>query len=510
MLGAAAAGLTVTMCNPFYTPGELLHVLHTARPAVIITTPTGLSTLKEAAKQLDDKEQARIYKECGRVFIVDVTHDDYGLYDGNPQTVTPKSGHDGWLTADWKWLLGKPGFQMDGWSPEEVAKRVCFILWSSGTSGKSKGVVLSHRAVCAGVVTQRYGQQWMGPDEVEVAFVPFFHVLGLACVALLGPAMGVSIVVLPRFELELFLRLVEAHRATYIHMAPPVAVALAKTPLLGKYDLSSLRGCSSGGAPLAADVIRTVYDRLGVMIKLGYGSSEAGGITAQYADTWEELKPLLGNTGKPTPGLVVKIVDAEGSGRTLPLGEEGEIWIKSPALMSGYLNDPESTSEALTPDGWYRSGDIGKLDKSDNLQITDRMKDMIKSSGFQCSPVEIEGVLAGHPQVADVAVGAIYSPEDATEYPRAYVVPMDRSLLEKSVKSNKPCAELVALADELNKRVETRLIKYKWLKGGILFIDQVPKNPSGKILRRLFKDCKGIEVQLYEQGKYSNSRQAKL
>ncbi|TFK52983.1 acetyl-CoA synthetase-like protein [Heliocybe sulcata] len=510
MLGAAAAGLSVTMCNPFYTPGELLHVMTTAKPAAIITTPAGLPILKEAARQLDDKDQARLYKEGGRVFVVDVTHDDYGLYNGLPKTITPNVGRDGWVTADYKWLLGEHVFQIDEWSPEEAEKRVCFILWSSGTSGRSKGVVLSHRAMVASVLSQRYSTPWMGPDEVEIAFVPFFHVLGLACVALLAPAIGVSIVVLPRFDLEVFLRLIEAHRATSIHMAPPVAVALAKTRLLGEYNLSSLKGLSSGGAPLAADVIRTVYERLGLLIKMGYGASEACGICGQVAETWEELEPQLGLTGVPMPGVIIRIVDVDGSGRTLCHGEEGEIWIKSPSLMSGYLNDPQTTSETLTHDGWYRSGDIGKLEKTGNLQITDRMKDMIKSSGFQCSPVEIEGVLAGHPQVADVGVGAIYVPEDATEHPRAYVVPMDKMALARSLEDNKPSIELITLAEELKKRVENKLIKYKWLKGGILFVDQVPKNPSGKILRRLFKECKGVEVQLYERAQKHVERQAKL
>jgi len=313
-----------------------------------------------------------------------------------------------------------------------------------------------------------------------------------------------------QFDLELFLRLIEAHRATFTYIAPPVAVALAKTRLLGEYDLSSLKSLSSGGAPLAADVIRTVHERLGVLIKMGYGASEAGGICNQIADTWEELEPQLGTTGRPMPGTLVRIVDVDGSGRTLKYGEEGEIWIKSPTLMSGYLDDPQTTAETLTADGWYRSGDIGKLDRSGNLQITDRMKDMIKSSGFQCSPVEIEGVLAGHPQVADVGVGAIYSPDDATEYPRAFVVPMDRTILTRSLEENKPSIELVTLAHELNKRVESKLIKYKWLRGGILFVDQVPKNPSGKILRRLFKDCRGVEVQLYEWRPNNVERQAKL
>ncbi|KDQ56671.1 hypothetical protein JAAARDRAFT_179271 [Jaapia argillacea MUCL 33604] len=500
--GAAAAGLSVTMCNPYYTPNELLHILVTSRPAIVATTPMGLPVVKDAINQLEDKTQARLYKEGGRIFIVNVAHDDYGLCTGShPHDLSRDA--EGWVTADYKWLFGRDGFQPDEWSGDENAKRVCCILWSSGTSGKSKGVVLTHKAMCAGTIMQGFADPEFGADECFIGFVPFFHVLGLSCIALLAPAMGASVVVMPRFDLDRFLQLASVHRATLIHIAPPVAVALAKTPLIGKYDLSSIRACSSGGAPLPADVIRTVYDRLGVLVKMGYGASEAGGITSQMANTWAELEPLLGTTGTPFKGVQIKIVDTEGSGRVLPIGEEGEILIKSPSLMSGYLNDPETTKETLTPDGWYRSGDIGTLDKDGNVKITDRMKDMIKSSGFQCSPVEIEGALAGHTKVADAAVGSIYSEEHGTEFPRAYVVPMDRSLLNYT---QPPSKELVDLAWELSKRVESSLIKYKWLRGGIVFIDQVPKNPSGKILRRLFKNCRGVEVNIYDQ----HPRQAKL
>lgn len=219
-------------------------------------------------------------------------------------------------------------------------------------------------------------------------------------------------------------------------------------------DLSSVKAATSGGAPLGPEVIKAVYKRLGILIHMGYGLSETSGVTAQLADTWADLEPLLGTSGTAYPGTELSIASTE-DGKIVPLGAEGEILIRAATNLISYLNNPAATKEAINKDGWFCTGDVGKLDAHGRLTITDRLKELIKVKGFQCSPAELEDGLCGSPFVADAGVTGIYYEDEATEYPRAYVVPKDKSILQGGKKAEE-------FAHQVRKYIEGSYVHYKW------------------------------------------------
>lgn len=246
---------------------------------------------------------------------------------------------------------------------------------------------------------------------------------------------------------------------------------LGKSPVVDKYDLSSLRMLNSGAAPLTRELVDTVYSRLKVPIKQGYGLSETSPTT--HTQPWEDWEKSIGSVGTLLPNQTTKYMSPEE--KEVPVGETGELWIKGPNIFLGYLNNEEGTKNALTEDGYFKTGDVGHQDKNGNFFITDRVKELIKYKGFQVPPAELEGLLISHPDIDDVAVIGIYDKNQATEIPRAYVVPK-AGIQGSSVEEKK-------IMDWLSKKVAS----HKRLRGGVRFVDVIPKSASGKILRRLLK-----------------------
>ncbi|EON67618.1 hypothetical protein W97_06761 [Coniosporium apollinis CBS 100218] len=484
------------MANPALTASELAWILQNAKPQAIVTTLDGWKTLRRAIEELSDNVVRQTLLRDDRIFTVDPTSDPYGTASHTPGPPPPGA-------RDWKALLSSPPLKSPiPFTPSECLARTAVIIWSSGTSGKSKGVQLSHAALTTSLAALWHISTGFDGDERWLAFVPFFHVFGLTNVLLLAACCGGTALVMPKFEPRTLLGYVQRHRVTFLHMAPPVAVLLAKSPMLDDFDVSSVRGGVSGGAPLGSEVIETVHKRLGFPVKLGYGMSEAPSLCHQVGDTWEELQPQLGSTGVPLYGVEIKIVpsDSDGAGAVLKRGREGEILVRSPSVMSGYLNNGAATAEAFTQDGWLRTGDVGKIDDSGFLWITDRLKEVIKVKGFQVSPSELEAVLCASPLVADAGVISVFDAAQATELPRAYVVPTDTTLLTQHVLGETEASpELKRLGGEVRKWVEGRTAHYKWLRGNVVFVLQIPKTPSGKILRRLLKDTKGVDVCIYPE-----------
>ncbi|EOO03817.1 putative acetyl- synthetase-like protein [Phaeoacremonium minimum UCRPA7] len=310
-------------------------------------------------------------------------------------------------------------------------------------------------------------------------------------------------------------------------MAPPVAVMLAKAAIVepyarrdknGRNAFSTVVGAVTGGAPLGHDVVVQVYRRAGFRVRLGYGLSETCSTSLQRGLAEDEMHAHKGDTGLPHWGVEIMIAasaaeDANQSSHEIttkaaPTGTPGEILVRCPSLMSAYLPagglmagtkstpDMSVTLDALTPDGWFRTGDVGILDAKGHLFITDRLKELIKVRAFQVAPAELEAVLCSSESVADAGVVGIYDESEATEWPRAFVVAAGADST-----TSKSREELETLAQELRTHVEARTAKYKWLRGGIVFVDQVPKSPSGKILRRVLKEghVKGVEVTIYER-----------
>ncbi|KAL8278886.1 hypothetical protein RQP46_008757 [Phenoliferia psychrophenolica] len=491
--GVLASGLTLTGVNPILTPTEVSHILSKSLPGAIVSTPSGLSVIQAAYALLEPAEQSTLaYPTRRNVFVVDLDVDEYGA---NEESLgRPKEWRvGGWEVQDWKALLPATpiAFEVPKYEgPNEDDLRAAVIFWSSGTSGKSKGVVLTHKALASAIISVWYGAG-LGADERLIGLPPFYHIFGWANCLMLGPAFGATVTIVSKFEPHQYLRLAEETRATHLHIAPPVAVLFAKSPLVSGYDLSSVKACTSGGAPLGPAIIRSVYDRLGFMVKMGYGLSETGGVSGQKSETWSELEKILGSTGTVFEGTELKIVSVE-DGTTVQVDQQGEVCIRSKFLFRSYFNNPEATNEALDSAGWFRTGDVGKLDAQGNLSIVDRLKEVIKVKGFQVAPAELEDGLCSSSLVQDAGVSSIYHEEHATEYPRAYVVPFDKTVLEDSEKA-------VKFAHEVRKHIEAKYTPYKWIRGGIVVVGEVPKSPAGKILRRMLKDTKGQLVQVYEE-----------
>jgi len=269
--------------------------------------------------------------------------------------------------------------------------------------------------------------------------------------------------VLPRFDLELFLETMQRYKVTRAHLVPPIILALAKHPVVERYDLSHLELIMSGAAPLGADLAAACSARLNCVIKQGYGLTETSPVTHMCSEIPEEIRP--GSVGAVVSNTECMIVDLE-TGEPLGPNRKGEIYSRGPQIMKGYFNCPEATAAAIDSEGWFHTGDIGYADEDGHFYIVDRAKELIKYKGFQVAPAELEAVLLSHPLIADAAV--IPSPdEEAGEVPKAFVV-LKGETDEEAIK------EFVA----------ARVASYKKIRK-LEFIEQIPKSPSGKILRRL-------------------------
>jgi acyl-CoA synthetase (AMP-forming)/AMP-acid ligase II len=277
-------------------------------------------------------------------------------------------------------------------------------------------------------------------------------------------AQGATIVTMPRFELEQFLELVQKHKVTRVNLVPPILVGLAKHPIVDKYDLSSLIELFSGAAPLGKELANEVKNRIGCRVVQGYGLTETSPVTHVYNLTLTETDKLS-SVGPAIPNTEVMVVDVK-TGQPLGRNENGEIWIRGPQVMKGYLNNPDATDATLDDDGWLHTGDIGYVDEDGFFYIVDRLKELIKYKGYQVAPAELEALLLSHPAIADVAV--IPSPdEEAGEVPKAFVVLKAEAT---------PEAIMDWVAERVSPQKKVRRVE---------FVDSVPKSLSGKILRRV-------------------------
>jgi acyl-CoA synthetase (AMP-forming)/AMP-acid ligase II len=344
-----------------------------------------------------------------------------------------------------------------------AADDVVALPYSSGTTGLPKGVMLTHGNLVANIA-QSEASLPLAAGDVVLAVLPFFHIYGLQVILNGSLRAGATLVVFPRFELEPFLRAVQEHRATWAFVVPPIALALAKHPAVDGYDLSSLAYVMSGAAPLSADLARTVTRRVGCRMIQGYGMTETSPVThVNSRSPSMETKP--GSVGPLVANTEGRIVDPL-SGAELGPGAQGEICVRGPQIMKGYLDRAEATAAMIDAFGWLHTGDIGYADEDGDFFVVDRLKELIKYKGCPVAPAELEAVLLTHPAVADAAV--IPSPdEEAGEVPKAFVV-----------------TRAFATPEELMAYVAARVAPTKRVRR-LEIIDQIPKSPSGKILRRV-------------------------
>lgn len=338
------------------------------------------------------------------------------------------------------------------------------ILYSSGTTGRVKGVALSHRNFIA--LTAAYVANEPPADKPRVGLftVPLFHVFG-TFMMVRNVAMGHTTVLMDRFDFANMLRAVERYRVEYIPVSPPLVVALAKSEIVSNYDLSSLEGLGCGGAPLGKEVTEKFRERFpNVEISQGYGLTESTGGVVVTSGT-EETK-VYGSVGRVGPHTEAKIVDPL-TGEAFGPGQRGELWLRGPTIMMGYVGDDEATASTLTPDGWLKTGDLCYFNDDGFLFIVDRLKELIKYKAYQVPPAELEQILQSHPEIADAAV-IPYPDEDAGEIPLAFVVRQPESTLNE---------------EQIMDYVAKQVAPYKKIRR-VAFISSIPKSPAGKILRR--------------------------
>jgi len=425
--GIAMAGGILSPANPLFTEQELRRQLVTSRARFLIAAPGFVEKARAAATGTAVEE----------IYII-----------GEGEGATPIEG-----------------LFRDGEPPDvaiDPANDLVVLPFSSGTTGLPKGVMLTHRNLVANIC-QIGPHEPVSGDDVVLGILPFFHIYGMVVIMGLVVHAGGTIVTLPRFELGSFLDTLQDYRITRAHVVPPIVLALAKHPSVLKRDLSGLRWVFSGAAPLGADVATACAERLHCSVRQGYGLTETS--PATHIVPIPPAPQKAGSIGPPVPNTEVRIVDV-ATGEPLPHGETGEIVLRGPQVMKGYLDNPTATANMISPDGWLRTGDIGFADDDGYFFIVDRAKELIKSRGYQVPPAELEAVLLTHPAIADAAVIGVPDP-GAGEVPKAFVV------------TREPVT-----AGDIMDFVAQHVAPYKRLRA-VEFRDAIPKSASGKILRRV-------------------------
>jgi len=417
-----------TTVNPLYTLEELIAQLADAGATHLVTVPPFLDKALAARERLGLRE----------IFV-------FGQADG---AATPFSD-----------LLATPGPAPS--VPIDPRQDVVALPYSSGTTGLPKGVMLTHYNLVANI-SQTIDAIRLEADERVLAVLPFFHIYGMTVLMNMTLYQGATVVTMPRFDLEQFLQTIQQFGVTRVYAVPPIVLALAKHPLVDQYDLSSVKTVFSGAAPLGPDVAEACARRLGCIVKQGYGLTETSPVTHCVPDR-RPNKP--GSVGQLVPRTECRIVDLT-TGQEVGPNQPGEIRVRGPQVMKGYLNNLQATAEMLDAEGWLRTGDIGYADDEGYFYVVDRVKELIKYKGFQVAPAELEALLLTHPAVADAAVIPIPD-EEAGEVPKAYVV----------LKGEATPSALMAFVAE-------HLAHYKHLRA-VELVDQIPKSASGKILRRV-------------------------
>ncbi len=422
-----------TTVNPLYTADELAHQLNDAGAKYLLTIPLFLENAQAAAAKSNIEE----------IFVF-----------GEAEGATPFAS-----------LL-----QSDGQLPEvsiDPMEDLVVLPYSSGTTGLPKGVMLTHHNLVSNVVQAEgiTNFELVTDKDTIIGILPFFHIYGMVVILSMSLVRGATIVTMPRFDLEEFLQLIEKHKITRANLVPPILLALAKHPLVDKYDTSSIIEVLSGAAPLSEELGNAVATRLNCNVIQGYGLTETSPVTHVCPNFPGMVKRA--SVGPSLPNTAVQVVDVN-TGKPLGANERGEIWMRGPQVMKGYLNNPDATAATVDEGGWIHTGDIGYVDDDGYWYIVDRLKELIKYKGFQVAPAEMEGLLLTHPAIADTAV--IPKPdEEAGEIPKAFIV-------------LKPGAE--ATAEEIMAWVAEKVSPQKKIRA-IEFVDVIPKSASGKILRRI-------------------------
>jgi acyl-CoA synthetase (AMP-forming)/AMP-acid ligase II len=424
--GTAVAGAAVTTINPTYGAGEVKHQLNDAGACILFTVPMFVETALAAIEGTDVTE-----------IIV--------IGDALPGTTA---------MAD---VFGDPIEQV----PVDIETHTVVLPYSSGTTGLPKGVMLTHRNLVANIEQCMHAIRYK-ENEVALAALPFFHIYGMQVLMNGLLSNGVMTVTMPRFDMVEALQAVQDLKITRFFAVPPIVLGLANAPIVSEFDTSSIRQVFSGAAPLGAELAQQAAARLGCEVVQGYGMTELSPVS--HSTPEGDYRP--GTSGVTVSNTESRIVDPD-TGEDQGVGGRGELWVRGPQVMTGYLNNEKATTETIDADGWLHTGDVAIIDEHGHMTIVDRIKELIKFKGFQVAPAELEALLITHPKIADVAVIGI--PDDeAGEIPKAFV-------------TNVP-GEDVTL-EEIQALVSEHLVSYKQIQQ-LEVIEAIPKSASGKILRK--------------------------
>ncbi|MDF9749775.1 AMP-binding protein [Arthrobacter sp. ES3-54] len=447
--GLLRAGATVTTVNSLYTADEIAIQLTDAGAGWLFTVSALLPAAREAAQ--------RTGIPAARLVVLDGA-------DGHPSL--------GDLLA-----LSAPAPRVSF----DPATHVAVLPYSSGTTGRPKGVMLSHRNLIANVEQAR-GLLGVGPEDRLLALLPFFHIYGLTVLLNLALRQRARLVTMPRFDLPEFLRIIQEHRCSYLFIAPPVAVALSKHPLVAEYDLGSVHTTLSGAAPLDGELGARLAERLGCRVLQGYGMTEMSPVSHLIPHDSRDVP--VSSVGHTVPNMQCRLVDP-ATGEDIPVPAEGtsapgHLLCRGPNVMLGYLNRPQETADTLDADGFLRTGDIATVRADGVVTIVDRLKELIKYNGYQIAPAELEALLLTHPGIADSAViGTLDA--DGQEVPKAFVV--------RQPGADGDALDVAGVMDF----VAAKVAPFKKIRR-VEFIEAVPKSASGKILRRMLKPAEQAPV----------------
>ncbi|CAK7228399.1 hypothetical protein SBRCBS47491_006891 [Sporothrix bragantina] len=490
-LGILMAGGVFSGANPSFVARELAHQLRDSGAKVLITAASSIATALEAADTVGLPRN--------RIYVLD----DVANSPAPSDVVVAERPHQQPLSKDaggarhWLELLQdnfRRALVWDWKEPENPATTTCCLNYSSGTTGVPKGVEISHRAYvanCTGVVA-------VGGKDPEIlaqrersvglCFLPLYHAYGQTYFVANFAHMDIPVYLMSKFDFVKMLEHIQKFRITSLTLVPPIAVALSKHPLVKKFDLSSVESVGCGAAPLAQEsvlAVQRLWPEGTLSVYQGWGMTE---VTCTCLSWYTDTEAEGGSVGELAPNCSARLVEVDnGTGSVSPgdspkyitePNKPGELWVSGPTLMTGYWRNPTATDATIHTDAdgtrWLKTGDIAYVSRYGSgaaFYIVDRRKELIKVKGNQVAPAELEAVLIERPDVVDAAVIGVQI--DGEERPRAYIVRVPGTS---------------TTGEDIASWLAARVAPYKRLVGGVVFIDAIPKNPSGKILRKVLRD----------------------